>query len=254
MTFLSTRTWQYTYFARQLGEPVWRGKDVLDFGGNIGNMLRDPNSTVDVGRYWCIDIDEEALRIGRRRYPEAHWLHYDRYCFFFNPRGAPFLKLPPIEQRFDYILAYSVFTNTPTADMLDLVEQLRALLKEGGALAFTFIDPRHRSWPDSPERRDWDNLRWRLEKVRIEENPDVDVDSMAERARAASRQCILVNGSDLYLDTDEIAHYEPEAQRTCYVFHTEEYVKSLFPGATVLPPANDEMQHCCVVRRAREIE
>ena len=252
MTFLSTRTWQYTYFAKQLGEPVWRGKDVLDFGGNIGNMLRDPNSTVDVGRYWCIDIDEEALRIGRRRYPEAHWLHYDRYCFFFNPRGAPFLKLPPVEQRFDYILAYSVFTNTPTADMLDLVEQLRALLKEGGALAFTFIDPRHRSWPDSPERRDWDNLRWRLEKVRIEENPDVDVDSMAERARAASRQCILVNGSDLYLDTDEIAHYEPEAQRTCYVFHTEEYVKSLFPEATVLPPANNEMQHCCVVGGARE--
>jgi SAM-dependent methyltransferase len=247
MTFLSTRTWQYTYFAKQLGEPVWRGKDVLDFGGNIGNMLCDPNSTVDVGRYWCIDIDEEALGIGRRRYPEAHWLHYDRYCFFFNPRGAPFLKLPPIEQRFDYILAYSVFTNTPTADMLDLVEQLCALLKEGGTLAFTFIDPRHRSWPDSPER---DNLRWRLEKVRIEENPDVDVDSMAARARAASRQCILVNGRDLYLDTDEIAHYEPEVQRTCYVFHTEEYVKKLFPQATVLPPANNEMQHCCIVRSA----
>ncbi len=250
MTFLSTRTWQYTYFAEQLGEKDWRGKDVLDFGGNIGNMLRDPNSTVDVERYWCIDIDEEALRVGRRRYPEAHWLRYDRYCFFFNPRGTPFLKLPPIEQRFDYILAYSVFTNTPTADMLDLVEQLRALLKEVGALAFTFIDPRHRSWPDSPERRDWDNLRWRLEKVRIEENPDVDVDALAERARAASRQCILVNGSDLYLDTDEIAPCEPEQQRTYYVFHTEEYVRSLFPEATVLPPANNEMQHCCVVRRA----
>jgi SAM-dependent methyltransferase len=252
MTFLSTRTWQYTYFAEQLGEKDWRGKDVLDFGGNVGNMLRDPNSTVDAGRYWCVDIDEEALRMGRRRYPEAHWLHYDRYCFFFNPRGAPFLKLPPIEQRFDYILAYSVFTNTPTADMLDLVEQLRALLKDGGALAFTFIDPRHRSWPDSPERRDWDNLRWRLEKVRIEENPEADVDSLAERARAASRQCVLVNGSDLYLDTDEIARYEPEQQRTCYVFHTEEYVRSLFPEATVLPPANNEMQHCCVLRRERK--
>ena len=127
MTFLSTRTWQYTYFAKQLGEPVWRGKDVLDFGGNIGNMLRDPNSTVDVGRYWCIDIDEEALRIGRRRYPEAHWLHYDRYCFFFNPRGVPHLKLPRIEQRFDYIVAYSVFTNTPTTDMLELVATPREL-------------------------------------------------------------------------------------------------------------------------------
>jgi SAM-dependent methyltransferase len=249
MTFLSTRTWQYTYFAGQLGESVWRGKDVLDFGGNIGNMLRDPNSTVDVERYWCIDIDEDALGVGRRRYPEAHWLHYDRYCFFFNTHGVPRLKLPPIEQRFDYIVAYSVFTNTQTADMLELVGQLRALLKDGGALAFTFIDPRHRTWPDVPGRRDWDNFRWRLEKVRIEENPEIDIASMSDRTRNARRQCILVNGRDLYLDTDEIAPCEPELQRSCYVFHTEEYVRSLFPEATVLPPANNEMQHCCVLRR-----
>jgi hypothetical protein len=26
-------------------------------------------------------------------------------------------------------------------------------------------------------------------------------------------------------------------------------VRSLFPQATILPPVNDEMQHCCVLRR-----
>ena len=246
MAFLSTKTRQFTYFALQLGEGAWRRKDVLDFGGNVGNILRDPNSTIDVERYWCIDVDEEALEVGKRSYPEAHWLHYDRYCFFFNPRGVPHLKLPRVEQRFDYIVAYSVFTNTPTTDMIELVGELQGLLKGGGALAFTFIDPHYRAWPG---RYDGDNLRWRLEKIRVEENPDVDVAAVADEARSASR-CILVNGRQLYLDTDEIGPCEPELQKSCYVFHSEEYVKRLFPNATVLPPVNDEMQHCCIMRRA----
>lgn len=243
MAFLSSRTWQFTYFALQLGDAAWQGRDVLDFGGNIGNILKDPNSTIDVERYWCVDVDEEAIEIGKRSYPHAHWLVYDRFCFFFNPRGVPRLKLPRIEQRFDYIVAYSVFTNTPTTDMLDLVGDLKGLLKSGGRLAFTFIDPHYHSWPD---KFDGDNLRWRLEKIRAEDNPDVDIAAIAKRARKASR-CIVVNGSDLYVDTDEIAPCAPELQRSCYVFHSAQYMKQLFPNSTILPPANKEMQHCCII-------
>jgi SAM-dependent methyltransferase len=249
MTFLSTRTWQFTYFAAQLGEWSWREKDVLDFGGNTGNILRDPNSTIDASRYWCIDIDEQALEKGRRAYPEAHWLFYDRYCFFFNARGVPRLKLPEIEQRFDYIVAYSVFTNTTVTDMLDLVGQLQRLLKEDGRLAFTFIDPRYRSWPD---RFDGDNLRWRLEKIRIEENPEIDIEAAAAEARGAS-WFTVVNGERLYLETEEIAPLAPECERSSYVFHTEEYMRRLFPDAVVLPPAGGEMQHCCIVNRSSRI-
>jgi hypothetical protein len=246
MGFLSGKTRQFTYFASQLGERAWRGKDVLDFGGNIGNILRDPNSTIEVERYWCIDVDAEAVEAGRRAYPQGHWLHYDRHCFFFNPRGVPRLKLPPIEQRFDYIVAYSVFTNTPTTEMLEMVEQLRGLLKGGGALAFTFIDPHHHSWPG---RYGGDNLRWRLDAIKAGENRDVDADALADRARGAS-WCIVVNGADLYVETEEVAPCEPERQKSFYVFHSAEYIKSLFPEAAILPPANDEMQHCCIIRSA----
>jgi SAM-dependent methyltransferase len=243
MPFVSTRTWQFTYFANQLGDFDWRDKDVLDFGGNIGNILRDPNSTINVDRYWCIDVDDAAIERGRKSYPAAHWLRYDRFCFFFNPHGLPNLKLPLLEQRFDYIVAYSVFTNTSSADMLELVGELKGLLKRDGKLAFTFIDPHYRSWP---ERHDWSNLRWRLEKIKLEENPNVDIEGIASAAKDACR-CILINGRDLYVDTDAIESYEPAQQRSLYIFHTEGYMQTLFPTATIRPPTNNEMQHCCIL-------
>ncbi len=249
MAFLSTKTGQFTYFSLQLGESDWRGKYVLDFGGNIGNMLRDPDSTIDEDRYWCIDVVRESIESGKAVFPKARWVFYDRYCFFFNPQGISQLQLPEIPQSFDYIVAYSVFTNTTRTDMLDLVNQLRSRLTGGGALAFTFIDPHYCSWPG---RYDGDNLRWRLEReIFLEKEKgntlDVDVDGLSKAAHGAP-WFVLVNGADLYLETDVTETYEPDQQRTYHTFYSVDYMKSLFPDATILPPVNDEMQHCCVIR------
>ncbi len=244
MTFLSSKTGQFTYFSQQLGKREWRSKNVLDFGGNIGNMLRDPNCTIDEERYWCIDVVKESIERGKEAFPKSHWIFYDRYAFFFNPQGAKQLELPEIEVLFDYIVAYSVFTNTSRADMLDLVSQLEDKLAKGGALAYTFIDPNYQAWPDRDPRN---NLVWRLEReIYLENTLDIDVQGIAEKAKGAE-WFVLVNGEDLYLETDQIRDYELE--RTYHMFYTVEYIKSLFPHASILPPANDEMQHCCVIRK-----
>jgi hypothetical protein len=246
MTFLSSKTGQFTYFSQQLGERDWSSKNVLDFGGNVGNMLRDPNCTMAEERYWCIDVVRESIERGKEAFPKSHWIFYDRYAFFFNPQGAKQVKLPEIEALFDYIVAYSVFTNTSRTDMLDLVSQLGNKLADGGALAFTFIDPNYHSWPDRDPRN---NLVWRLEReIYLENTLDIDVHGLAERAKNAE-WFVLVNGEDLYLETEQIRNYEPEEQRTYHMFYTVDYMKSLFPRATILPPANDEMQHCCLMRR-----
>lgn len=244
MTFVSRKTGQFAYFSQQVGDAFWRGKNVLDFGGNIGNILRDPASTIDEERYWCVDVDGESIERGKAIYPRAHWLHFDRYCFYFNPYGRPRLQLPKIEQRFDYIVAYSVFTNTVRADMLELVPELLALLAAGGALAFTFIDHRHHAWP---KKYKWNNFHWRLER----EQGDVWGDEAADlRARAdAAAWCILVNGEELYAEREDIRAVPPEQQRSCHTFYSTDYVQSLFPTAEILPPANNEMQHCCVIRK-----
>jgi SAM-dependent methyltransferase len=251
VTFLSTKTGQFTYFAQQLGEANWRRKNVLDFGGNIGNMLRDPNSTIDHERYWCIDVVRESIEKGKAERPAAHWVFYDRYCFFFNPLGVKGLELPSLDQMFDYVVSYSVFTNTPRTDMLQLVDQLRHRLAPGGALAFTFIDPHYHSWPDRDSRN---NLVWRLEREIFLEGEkgntlEIDVHALSDRAKHAN-WFVLVNGEDLYLETEDVQSYEPERQRTYHAFYTADYMRSLFPEATILPPANDEMQHCCVIKKA----
>jgi len=248
MAFLSSKTGQFTYFSQQLGERDWSSRNVLDFGGNIGNLLRDPNCTIDEERYWCLDVVRESIERGKKAFPKSHWIHYDRYAFFFNPHGARQLQLPEIETRFDYIVAYSVFTNTSRTDMLDLVSQLEGRLAPGGALAFTFIDPNYHSWPGRDPRN---NLVWRLEReVFLEQQKgntlDIDVPGLAERARDA-QWFVLVNGEDLYLETEQIRNYELDEQRTYHMFYTVDYMRSLFSGATILPPANDEMQHCCVL-------
>jgi hypothetical protein len=126
---------------------------------------------------------------------------------------------------------------------------LRGLLKKRGTLAFTFIDPFYVSWP---ARCEWNNFRWRLERE-IESarakgrKPEIDKMGMIGKTRGA-RWLMLVNGEDLYIETQVTRDYEPEKQQSCHVFHTEAYIKSLLPRAAILPPANDEMQHCCVIK------
>jgi SAM-dependent methyltransferase len=246
VTFVSTRSGQFTYFSQQLGEPLWRRKKVLDFGGNVGNILQDPNSTIDQELYWCLDVDRDSIEQGKRAYPKAHWLFYDRYCFFFNPQGLRNLPLPDLDERFDYIVAFSVFTNTTRADMLQLVEQLDDLLADDGALAFTFIDPYCFSWGARCRRN---NLQWRLDLERERGHiSQAQVESLDRRAQNLD-WFTLVNGGDLYIETEEIPAYDPEQQETFHVFHTEKYMRTLFPQATILPPVNNEMQHCCVIRK-----
>ena len=132
---------QFAYFDAQLNHPDWRGKRVLDFGGNRGSLLLDPACTIRHQNYYCLDVIREAIDEGRKTFPGRNWFHYDRYNCSFNPEGVVDLPVPDLGVEFDFILAYSVFTHTTLGRDADLVAQLGARLAPGGTLAFTFIDP-----------------------------------------------------------------------------------------------------------------
>lgn len=241
----SVKSGQFAYFDRQLDRPDWRDKAVLDFGGNVGGLLLDPACSLAAEDYYCLDVLQEALAEGRKSFPQAHWLHYNRYNCSFNPDGVVGLPIPDMQITFDMILAYSVFTHTTREEMHELVEQLSARLAPGGALVFTFIDPHYQSWPETYRGN---NLQWRLEKVR-ETNPAIDIKGLLERSRNAS-WCGLVNGAELFTDSNGVWGDDSRICMTYNVYYTVEFLQREFPHALIRPPVNGEMQHCCIIRQS----
>jgi len=255
MSFISTRVGQFTYFDLCLGMPDWRTKKVLDFGGNIGNLLTT-GSTIDPRNYWCIDVSRDAIEQGRVAHPEAHFVFYDRYNWAFNPTGTEDLPVPEPGPRFDVIVAYSVFTHTNQRETRELVSQLRQLLVPGGTIAFTFIDANYRqSQQPGDGYFDGTNLDWRLAKAK-RLHPHIDVDAMKAKARGAS-WITLVNDERLYVDDEDADAAEFTQQTGYHTFCTPSHVAVLFPDAVVVPPPRDaypppiayEMQHCCLLQR-----
>jgi len=235
---------RFGYFSQQLGHLDWSSKVVLDFGGNEGNLLMDDNCTIRPENYCCLDVIREALELGRQRFPQAQWVHYNRYNCSFNPEGKKDEPIPDLAQDFDVILAYSVFTHTTREEMHCLVEQLHGRLAPGGMLAFTFIDPHFRAWPQTYRGN---NLQWRLEKTHLA-NPGLDVAGLLEKSRRAA-WCSLVGGSELYVDSNGSWHDEAKKCLTYNVYYSAEFMQQEFPEVTILRPVSGEMQHCCVMRK-----
>jgi hypothetical protein len=77
MSFVSSALEHLSYYDLQLDRPSWEQATVLDFGGNRGNALMA--GRIKASNYWCIDVSWDAIDRGRRDYPEAHWIFYDRY-------------------------------------------------------------------------------------------------------------------------------------------------------------------------------
>ncbi len=245
MPHLSQKFGQFAYFDKQLGGPDWREKQVLDFGGNVGNFLKE--SGIDPEKYWCIDVLPEAIAQARREMPEAHWIWYDRYNISFHPQGSKTAPLPDLGRRFDYILAYSVFTHTDVDEMRHIVKSLALLLKPEGLLAFTFIDPHARPWETNgaaePQPCPGTNLEWRLARLGASRN---HINTVLQKVKGASWFRLAGEG-DVYLENEPIPEPARYEGRQYHVFHTPELMRQRFPSAKILPPVNDEMQHCCIL-------
>jgi SAM-dependent methyltransferase len=242
VSFISTKSGQFRYFDVQLGHPDWSGRRVLDFGGNVGTFLEEAGGRIRPSDYWCVDVSRAAIEAGRRRRPQAHWVYYDRYNPQFNPGGVPGLRLPGLGTRFDYVLAYSVFTHTPDDEAVELVRALRPILTDDGLLAFTFIDP---GWTP-PGSGQVSNVRWRLDsrsggagpgRASVPGHPQAAIDRAVQ-----APWCAVV---------DRTLHFDPAAPvppgERYDVLWSPDHVRSLFPAAEVRPPAVPERQHCCLL-------
>ena len=245
VSFITKNDGQFAYFDTQLERPLWRGKNVLDFGGNTGNILRHPSSTITHDSYWCIDVSRDAIEAGKKAAPKANFVFYDRHNFEYNPNGIKNLPIPDIGKRFDFILALSVFTHTSKAEMIDIVNHLCDLLNDGGRLAFSFFDP-HYLPPDS----DACNLKHYLEQ-RTSDPSASDIDAWLNRASAAS-WCTLLNG-ELEIEYEGPERFQGVQEEGYLAFYAPRYLQTIFPRGKILEPANPfPRQHCCIISDGQE--
>lgn len=244
---VSTRETQFDYFDQVLGRPAWLGRKILDFGGNVGGFLVSAGTRVRHEDYWCLDLNREVVEQGRHSFSRAHFQHYDRFSSQYNPSGIRNLAVPDLGVKFDFIVAFSVFTHTHQSEMIDLVEQLRSLLAPNGALAFTFTDPTYDRSLSDPRLPAGTDVRKILEWRRAE-HPGIEIEALVETARQ-SNWCLLVDDK-LYVEPgNELSHQEHHGrpwESYCSYF-TVAHMKKIFPDATVLPPASPEWQHCCIL-------
>ena len=223
MAHISERQTQFSYFNEALQRPNWKGRKILDFGGNVAGFLVDAGDRVAHDDYWCLDVTRAAIEQGRRKFPQAHFVFYDRYSSYFNPHGIRHLPVPRLGQAFDIIIAFSVFTHTHRNEMIELVEQLRRMLSRQGLLAFTFF------------------------------NADV-VPQFKSRLQTSLRWCVEINGVLHIEPRDDLCQQERQAirrRRESYCsYFTVDYMKNLFPHAIVRPPVGTESQYCCILRNS----
>lgn len=237
---VSTRRTQFPYFDELLGRPVWKGRKILDFGGNIGTFLESADGNMDPEDYWCVDINPAVIAQGRELYPRAHFVHFNRYNSQYNSHGIRNLPIPDCGVKFDFILGFSVFTHVDETEMVELVGSLRQMLSADGVLAFTFLEPHYDRSLSDPSLPRGSTVLWNLGP---RENYAVV---------KAARWFVLIDNR-IYLEPgDALCHQRRTGKplESFVSFFTAAHMRSLFPGAEIHPPAQREWQHCCVLRNS----
>ena len=237
---VSTRRTQFPYFDELLGRPVWKGRKILDFGGNIGTFLEIAGESVDHADYWCVDINPAVIAQGSSLYPRAHFVHFNRYNSQYNSHGIRNQPLPDCGVKFDFILGFSVFTHVDEKEMVESVGALRQMLAPDGVLAFTFLEPHYDRSRSDPSLPRGSSVLWNL-------GPRQNYELVRN-----ARWFVLIDGR-IYIEPGETVCHQTRTGKpleSFCSFFTTAHMLSLFPGATVHEPVQREWQHCCVLRNS----
>jgi SAM-dependent methyltransferase len=104
---------------------------ILDFGAGPGRLIQPMHNLFPTARLSGSDIDAEAIGWAQR-----HLGHIADFRV-----NAPEPPLPFPDEAFDLIYSISIFTHLPEQMQWGLLSELRRILKPGGVLLTTKLDP-----------------------------------------------------------------------------------------------------------------
>lgn len=116
--------------------PDWTSKRVLDFGCNVGHLLKTAGDKLPHSNFVGVDIHKESIEIARGLMPNATWVHFNGYNPTFNPGGERD-ALPELDGKFDVIVVYGVFTHCCLTEIHKWLAYLRSILSPGGVIIFS---------------------------------------------------------------------------------------------------------------------
>jgi hypothetical protein len=210
----------FSYFADKIDQPLdwWTDKKVLDFGGNHGNVLRDPTCTIKHKNYHCLDISLSAIEKGKEDFPNAHWYHYNRFNIAYNFNGNKDEPFPIFKDKFDIILIYSVFTSTSKTEMVRCInEELLPLLSSDGILINTYL-----SLDDSLPLNAFLHKRCLTRSV-----------SNIIRNQVSDKEYVYLMDNNTIIESEE--EFLKHNQSWSLSFYRDDKIKQLFPTCEIKP-------------------
>jgi SAM-dependent methyltransferase len=116
----------------------WKNVSILDYGCNQGNFLKSAASNINGEKYLGIDIIPMAIDNAKLTHPEYRFMHYDKWHQAYNPTGNKTIKVSDsLNEKFDVIICYSVFTHNTIEQAKDELNELKKLLNPYGIILFT---------------------------------------------------------------------------------------------------------------------
>lgn len=114
-------------------------KSILDYGGNKGNLIPFSQGTIEQQNYTCIDVDKNAIEDGKKEFPKAKFIHYNRFSPMYNNGNfnEPHLQL---DQKYDICFSHSIFTHT---DLHTFIETISYLKDHAKSLFISFVSTKN---------------------------------------------------------------------------------------------------------------
>lgn len=119
----------------------WFTRKILDFGCNVGHLVR--TSRGKITSYVGVDVQQPALDIAKRDFPDLTWIHYDGYHPAFNSGGKQ--MFPDLSDTFDYIFCIGVYTHCDLDSIKSSLDFLKTKLSLNGKIIFSIWEEHH--WP-----------------------------------------------------------------------------------------------------------